>query len=93
VHPIIRRCEFAPNWRISARMTLNVHRATRARGAETPRIAVNQPTGAYGWTPPVSGAIADCLTFAGQIIESGTISFPLAHARGQRPGETGSAAG
>jgi hypothetical protein len=33
----------------------------------------------------VSGAIADCLTFAGQIIESGTISFPLAHARGQRP--------
>jgi hypothetical protein len=23
-HPIIRRCEFAPNWRISARMTLNV---------------------------------------------------------------------
>jgi hypothetical protein len=24
VHPIIRRCEFAPNWRISAPMTLNV---------------------------------------------------------------------
>jgi hypothetical protein len=23
-HPIIRRCKFAPNWPISARMTLNV---------------------------------------------------------------------
>jgi hypothetical protein len=24
VHPIIRRCEFAPNWRICARITLKV---------------------------------------------------------------------
>jgi len=38
VHPIIRRCEFAPNWPISARMRLNV---LDWRGSEYPATIWN----------------------------------------------------
>jgi DNA replication protein DnaC len=42
-----------------------------------------------GWTktftdPRLCAAIVDRLTFAGQIIEIGTTSYRLAHARAQR---------
>jgi len=42
-----------------------------------------------GWTktftdPRLCAAIVDRLTFAGQIIETGTTSYRLAHARAQR---------
>jgi hypothetical protein len=44
-----------------------------------------------GWTktftdPRLCAAIVDRLTFAGQIIETGTISYRLAHARAARKG-------
>ena len=49
-------------------------------------IASNEPFS--GWTKtftdPRLCAIVDRLTFAGQIIETGTISYPLAHARHAR---------
>ena len=42
-----------------------------------------------GWTktftdPRLGAAIVDRLTFAGDIIETGTVSYRLAHARAQR---------
>ena len=50
-------------------------------------IASNEPFS--GWTktftdPRLCAAIVDRLTFAGQIIETGTISYRLAHARHAR---------
>jgi DNA replication protein DnaC len=50
-------------------------------------IASNEPFG--GWTktftdPRLGVAIVDRLMFAGQIIETGTTSYRLAHARQQR---------
>jgi hypothetical protein len=36
-------------------------------------------------TTPLCAAIVDRLTFAGNIIETGTVSYRLAHARAQRP--------
>ena len=50
-------------------------------------IASNEPFS--GWTktftdPRLCAAIVDRLTYAGQIIETGTISYRLAHARAQR---------
>jgi hypothetical protein len=47
-------------------------------------IASNEPFS--GWTktftdPRLCAAIVDRLTFAGQIIETGTVSYRLAHAR------------
>jgi DNA replication protein DnaC len=50
-------------------------------------IASNEPFS--GWTktftdPRLCAAIVDRLTFAGQIIETGTTSYRLAHARAQR---------
>jgi DNA replication protein DnaC len=50
-------------------------------------IASNEPFS--GWTktftdPRLCAAIVDRLTFAGQIIETGTVSYRLAHARKQR---------
>src|SRR3954451_8403528 len=50
-------------------------------------IASNEPFS--GWTktftdPRLCAAIVDRLTFAGQIIETGTISYRLAHARARR---------
>jgi DNA replication protein DnaC len=50
-------------------------------------IASNEPFS--GWTktftdPRLCAAIVDRLTFAGQIIETGTVSYRLAHARAQR---------
>jgi DNA replication protein DnaC len=52
-------------------------------------IASNEPFS--GWTktftdPRLCAAIVDRLTFAGQIIETGTTSYRLAHARRSRPG-------
>jgi len=49
-------------------------------------IASNEPFS--GWTktftdPRLCAAIVDRLTFAGQIIETGTVSYRLAHARQQ----------
>jgi DNA replication protein DnaC len=57
-------------------------------------IASNEPFS--GWTntftdPRLCAAIVDRLTFAGQIIETGTISYRLAHARRQRQTPTTSA--
>lgn len=50
-------------------------------------IASNEPA---GWTktftgPRLCAAIVDRLTFAGQIIETGSTSYLLAHTRKQRP--------
>ena len=50
-------------------------------------IASNEPFS--GWTktftdPRLCAAIVDRLTFAGQIIETGTVSYRLAHARQQQ---------
>ena len=50
-------------------------------------IASNEPFS--GWTktftdPRLCAAIVDRLTFAGQIIETGTTSYRLAHARARR---------
>ncbi len=50
-------------------------------------IASNEPFS--GWTktftdPRLCAAIVDRLTFAGQIIETGTTSYRLAHARKRR---------
>ncbi len=37
--------------------------------------------------PRLCAAIVDRLTFGGNIIETGTVSYRLAHARAQRAGE------
>lgn len=61
--------------------------AARARtGCLTIAIASNEPD---GWTNPFTdprlcAAIVDRLTFAGQIIETGTVSCRLAYARNRR---------
>jgi DNA replication protein DnaC len=52
-------------------------------------IASNEPFS--GWIktftdPRFCAAIVDRLTFAGQIIETGTVCYRLAHARRQRAG-------
>jgi DNA replication protein DnaC len=50
-------------------------------------IASNEPFSAWTKTftdPRLCAAIVDRLTFAGQIIETGTISYRLAHARKRR---------
>jgi DNA replication protein DnaC len=50
-------------------------------------IASNEPFSAWAKTftdPRLSAAIVDRLTFAGQIIETGTASYRLAHARQQQ---------
>jgi DNA replication protein DnaC len=49
-------------------------------------IASNEPD---GWTktftdPRLCAVIVDRLTFAGQIVETGTVSYRLAHARRSR---------
>ncbi len=54
-------------------------------------IASNEPFS--GWTktftePRLCAAIVDRLTFAGQIIETGTVSYRLAHARATRNSKT-----
>jgi len=48
------------------------------------------PPTSHSWTktftdPRLCAAIVDRLTFAGQIIETGTTSYRLAHARNARP--------
>ena len=51
-------------------------------------IASNEPVSAWTKTftdPRLCAAIVDRLTFAGQIIETGTHSYRLAHARNTRP--------
>ncbi|ETZ55263.1 istB-like ATP binding family protein [Mycobacterium avium MAV_120709_2344] len=51
-------------------------------------IASNEPFSSWTKTftdPRLCAAIVDRLTFAGQIIETGTISYRLAHARNARP--------
>jgi DNA replication protein DnaC len=55
--------------------------------ASDPAPSCNEPFS--GWTktftdPRLCAAIVDRLTFAGQIIETGTISYRLAHARKAR---------
>ena len=50
-------------------------------------IASNEPFSAWTKTfidPRLCAAIVDRLTFAGQIIETGTTSYRLAHARKRR---------
>lgn len=51
-------------------------------------IASNEPFSSWTKTftdPRLCAAIVDRLTFAGQIIETGTVSYRLAHARKSRP--------
>ena len=51
-------------------------------------IASNEPFSSWTKTfadPRLCAAIVDRLTFAGQIIETGTASYRLAHARAARP--------
>src|SRR4051794_34271398 len=59
-------------------------------------IASNEPFS--GWTktftdPRLCAAIVDRLTFAGQIIETGTISYRLAHARASRASSKAASSG
>ncbi len=56
---------------------------------ETNSVAIASNESFSGWTttftdPRLCAAIVDRLTFAGNIIETGTVSFRLAHARAQR---------
>ena len=44
----------ASTGRVRSARRVGTDRATRASSAETPRIAANQPAGAYGRKPPVS---------------------------------------
>jgi len=52
-------------------------------------VAIASNESFRGWTktitdPRLCAAIVDRLTFAGNIIETGTVSYRLAHARAQR---------
>ena len=63
----------------------SVNRARRTLGH---RIASNEPFSSWTKTfadPRLCAAIVDRLTFAGQIIETGSTSYRLAHARNARP--------
>jgi DNA replication protein DnaC len=56
---------------------------------ETNSVAIASDESFSGWTksftdPRLCAAIVDRLTFAGNIIETGTVSYRLAHARAQR---------
>ena len=56
---------------------------------ETNSVAIASNESFSGWTktftdPRLCAAIVDRLTFGGNIIETGTISYRLAHARAQR---------
>jgi len=56
---------------------------------ETNSVAIASNESFSGWTktftdPRLCAAIVDQLTFAGNIIETGTVSYRLAHARAQR---------
>jgi DNA replication protein DnaC len=58
---------------------------------ETNSVAIASNESFSGWTktftdPRLCAAIVDRLTFAGNIIETGTVSYRLAHARGLRAG-------
>ena len=55
---------------------------------ETNSVAIASNESFSGWTktftdPRLCAAIVDRLTFAGNIIETGTVSYRLAHARAQ----------
>jgi DNA replication protein DnaC len=59
------------------------------RKRETNSVAIASNESFSGWTktftdPRLCAAIVDRLTFAGNIIETGTVSYRLAHARTQR---------
>ncbi len=56
---------------------------------ETASVAIASNESLSGWTktftdPRLCAAIVDRLTFAGNILETGTDSYRLAHARAQR---------
>ena len=56
---------------------------------ETNSVAIASNESFSGWTktftdPRLCAAIVDRLTFGGNIIETGTVSYRLAHARAQR---------
>ncbi len=59
---------------------------------ETNSVAIASNESFSGWTrtftdPRLCAAIVDRLTFGGNIIETGTVSYRLAHARAQRAGQ------
>ncbi len=59
---------------------------------ETNSVAIASNESFSGWTrtftyPRLCAAIVDRLTFGGNIIETGTVSYRLAHARTQRAGQ------
>jgi DNA replication protein DnaC len=59
---------------------------------ETNSVAIASNESFSGWTktftdPRLCAAIVDRLTFGGNIIETGTGSYRLAHARAQRAGQ------
>jgi len=61
---------------------------------ETNSVAIASNESFSGWTktftdPRLCAAIVDRLTFGGNIIETGTVSYRLAHARAHRAGSTG----
>jgi DNA replication protein DnaC len=64
----------------------------RLQCGKSERIASNESFG--GWTktftdPRLCGAIVDRLTFGGNIIETGTDSYRLAHTRAQQAASSG----
>ena len=61
---------------------------------ETNSVAIASNASFSGWTktftdPRLCAAIVDRLTFGGNIIETATVSYRLAHARAHRAGYTG----
>ncbi len=61
-------------------------------GEEKSLVAIASNESFSGWTetftdPRVCAVIVNRLTFGGNIIESGTTSYRLAHARAQRAGQ------
>jgi len=59
---------------------------------ETNSVAIASNESFSGWTrtftdPRLCAAIVDRLTFGGNIFETGTVSYRLAHARAQRAGQ------
>ena len=96
-HSMLDRTNTAVGLRLPIGSTLRGQAGTRADATtlsamalpETNSVAIASNESFSGWTktftdPRLCAAIVDRLTFAGNIIETGTVSYRLAHARAQR---------
>jgi len=94
-HSMLDRTNTAVGLRLPIGSTLRGQAGTRADATtlsamalpETNSVAIASNDSFTGWTftdPRLCAAIVDRLRFAGNIIETGTVSYRLAHARAQR---------